>query len=254
MAFRHRLNGTVLALGALLAVGCDWPGKPDPAARERAAEELTSFAPLYRQNCVGCHGADGQLGPAPPLNDALFLAIVPEAELEGVIRNGRRGTPMPAFGIAAGGELSDMQLTALVQGLKSHWKSDEKFDEPLPPYLSSDGNDSTHEPGDRERGATLFAAACAGCHGENGRGEEGSDVANAIHEPAFLALISNQALRRIIITGRSDLGMPNFAGKDGRPDDFSTLTSPQIDDLVALLAQWRDERGQLPNPHLSNAP
>ena len=89
---------------------------------------------------------------------------------------------------------------------------------------------------------TLASPVAGG--GENGRGEEGSDVANAIHEPAFLALISNQALRRIIITGRSDLGMPNFAGKDGRPDDFSTLTSPQIDDLVALLAQWRDERGQ----------
>ncbi len=254
MASRYTLNGFVLALGALLAVGCDWPGKPDPATRQRAAEELTSFVPLYRQHCVGCHGADGQLGPAPPLNDALFLAIVPEAELERVIRRGRRGTPMPAFAIEAGGELSDRQVTALIQGLKSHWKSDEKFGGPLPPYLPAEGDDSTREPGDRKRGAMLFAVACAGCHGENGKGEEGSDVNNAIHEPAFLALISNQALRRIIITGRSDLGMPSFAGKDGRPDDFSTLTSPQIDDLVALLAQWRDEHGQLANPHLPNAP
>ena len=39
------------------------------------------FALLYATNCAGCHGADGRLGPAPPLNDPLFLAIVPDASL-----------------------------------------------------------------------------------------------------------------------------------------------------------------------------
>ena len=31
-----------------------------------------------------------------------------------------------------------------------------------------------------------------------------------MNEPDFLALVSDQALRRIIITGRPDLGMPNY--------------------------------------------
>ena len=61
----------------------------------------------------------------------------------------------------------------------------------------------------------------------------------AINDRAFLALISDQALRRIIITGRHDLGMPNYAQTDGRPDDFKPLTSEEIDELVALLASWR---------------
>ena len=57
---------------------------------ERASEELASstadhaphetsasFETLFKQNCSGCHGREGKLGPAPPLNDSLFLAIVP---------------------------------------------------------------------------------------------------------------------------------------------------------------------------------
>jgi hypothetical protein len=61
----------------------------------------------------------------------------------------------------------------------------------------------------------------------------------ALNDPAFLALISDQALRRLIITGRPDLGMPPFNGKAGRPPDFRALRSSDIDDLVALLRSWR---------------
>jgi cytochrome c oxidase cbb3-type subunit 3 len=227
----------------LLLLGCDLPGKPNPGSMTEASEKTTSFAALFRQNCAGCHGANGQLGPAPPLNDPLFLTIVTDAQLERVVRQGRRGTPMPAFGLAAGGALTDAQVTMLIEGIKSHWKTDEHFDQPPPEYLAAKGNGLQSAGGDRERGADVFSQACAGCHGENGRGGEGS--ADAINEPAFLALISNQALRRIIITGRPDLGMPDYSGRDGRPDDFRTLTSTQIDDLVALLASWRAAGGAI---------
>ena len=98
-------------------------------------------------------------------------------------------------------------------------------------------------PGSRERGAEVFARACAGCHGPNGAGiEHDGVVASAINVPAFLALISDQAIRRIIITGRPDLGMPNYAEHDGRPDDFQPLTSAEIDDLVALDRRLASDR------------
>ena len=74
------------------------------------------------------------------------------------------------------------------------------------------------------------------CHGDDGRGGE---RAGAVHDRAFLALISDQALRRIIITGRLDLGMPVYNDSDYRSPDFKPLTSEQIQDLVALLGRWR---------------
>ena len=55
----------------------------------------------------------------------------------------------------------------------------------------------------------------------------------------FLEIISDQELRRYAITGRPDLGMPPYDGKDSRPPDFQPLTSEEIDSLVALLACWR---------------
>ncbi len=42
-------------------------------------------------------------------------------------------------------------------------------------------------------------------------------------------------LRRLIITGRPDLKMPDYAQTDGRDDDFRPLTSDEINDLVGYL-------------------
>jgi mono/diheme cytochrome c family protein len=92
-----------------------------------------------------------------------------------------------------------------------------------------------------DAGARVFARACAGCHGPSGQGEKDGRASRggALNNPAFLALVSDQALRRLIITGRPDLGMPAYDGSDGRPPDFRALTPAQIDDLVALLKSWR---------------
>ena len=78
---------------SLLAAGCDLPGKPNaPTGRCRRTRSSIS-TPSTATHCAGCHGADGKLGPAPPLNDPLFLAIVPDAELRARHRRGRAVTP-----------------------------------------------------------------------------------------------------------------------------------------------------------------
>jgi cytochrome c oxidase cbb3-type subunit 3 len=198
--------------------------------------EVTDFEPLYAERCAGCHGVDGKLGPAPPLNDPVFLAIVPEAEVMRIIREGRSVTaaqksPMPAFARDKGGPLTEAQIQALAQGLKKRWQASSSKD--LPSYVAQ-------EKGSWEKGRSIFARACAGCHGSQGQGDpKGDEPAGAINDPAFLALISDQALRRIIITGRSDLGMPGYDNFMGRPADFESLSSSDMDDLVALLAHWR---------------
>jgi mono/diheme cytochrome c family protein len=221
----------LLPLLAALAAGCDLPGKP---RRPEPPDEAAQFNALYATRCAGCHGADGRLGPAPPLNDPLFLAIVPDEQLLRVISQGRavgpgQRTPMPAFARDRGGPLTAKEVEVVAKGIKVRWGGTPPEEEP-PPYLAP------KTAGDRERGAKLFDMACSACHGDNGQGGE---QAGAINNRAFLALISDQALRRIIITGRRDLSMPDYSNSEWRAPQFETLTSAEINDLVALLADWR---------------
>ena len=227
-------------LVAALAIGCDLPGKPNRADRPVPSDQVTDFGTLYRTHCAGCHGADGRLGPGPPLNDPLFLAIVSEKELSRVITEGRAVTPgqrspMPAFARDKGGPLTAAQIGALAEGIRKRWGPAKS----LPPDFTETGVCC----GDEHRGARVFARACAGCHGNDGEGvkREGK-LLRKINDPAFLALISDQAVRRYAITGRPDFGMPAYDGKAGRPPDFHPLTATDIDDLAALLACWRQGR------------
>ena len=257
---------------SLLTVGCHPPGRPDPADRPVPADQVMDFAVLYRKNCSGCHGAEGKLGPAPPLNDPLFRAIVPEEELAAIVTSGRENTLMPAFAKENGGPLTTAQIQVLVKeikgipyrlvekeeagdtppstpgengrrvdvvadagGISPRWGVREEPPKGVPSYRGC-------RDGTKQRGALVFARACAACHGEHGQGmENGGERRRVINDPVFLALISNQALRRYVITGRPDLGMPSYA--DARPQDphFMPLTDQEVTDLVALLASWRAE-------------
>jgi mono/diheme cytochrome c family protein len=227
-------KGRLLLLLTVLAAGCDLPGKPSEDDRPKRADQVVDFGILYGTRCAGCHGADGNLGPAPPLNDALFLALVPDAEMVRVIREGRAVTPgqkspMPAFARANGGPLTDAQVQALAEGIKQHWGPPASGSLPADLRLTGDKG------GDAKKGAVVFARACAGCHGKDGAGvERDGALLQRINDPAFLALISDQALRRIMITGRPDLGMPAYNDPDRPP-----VTAAEINDLVALLRSWR---------------
>jgi hypothetical protein len=103
--FRHGRSPWLICI-SLLAAGCDLPGKPDPKDRPIPAEKVLVFEALYNRNCAGCHGKDGKQGPAPPLNDPLFRAIVPVTDLEMVLSAGRPGTAMAPFAHGEGGPLS----------------------------------------------------------------------------------------------------------------------------------------------------
>jgi mono/diheme cytochrome c family protein len=233
------------------------------------ADQVANFDTLYKTNCAGCHGADGKLGPAPPLNDPLFLAIVPDPELLRVISGGRAVTPaqrspMPAFGLDKDGPptagpagvvvevreethagarlaspLTAAQVKVLAEGIKKRWGPPLSPAGEVPKYLAPKRAGEVKR--DEGAGKRVFGQFCAGCHGKEGEGvERDGRLRRKINDPAFLALISDQELRRYAITGRPDLGMPPFDGEDGRPkEDFKPLTSVEIDDLVALLAYWR---------------
>jgi len=223
-------------LAPLLLLGVVGCGRPNPADRPIRPQNILDFDKLFATNCAGCHGAGGTLGAAPPLADPLFLAIVSDASLSETVSKGRDGTLMPAFAIEQGGTLTPEQIKVLVQGIKQHWsaKPDDKLPTDLPAYALAASSDAPA--GDETRGGQVFARACATCHGDDGRGGE---HAGDIHSSAFLALTSEQFLRRIIITGRPELGMPDYRRLDGPPG--SALTPQDIDDVVALLRSWRTQ-------------
>lgn len=245
-----------LSLGSLslLLAGCDLPGRPTQAERPVPADKVVDFGILYRENCAGCHGTDGQLGPAPPLNDPLFRAIVPEDELQSIVTKGRNKTLMPAFAKENGGPLTAAQIQVLVKEIKGipyktvegrdvapKWGIPDAPPKDVPSYRAPPAGSEGGVAGKKERGALAFARACAHCHGDHGQGvERDGETVRTIHDPVFLALISNQALRRYVITGRPDLGMPNYGE---RHDDlhFMALTDQEVADLVTLLASWRRE-------------
>ena len=235
-------SGSLRSLVALLS-GCDPPGKPNSADRPVPPEKVLEFATLFKTNCAGCHGADGEFGPAPPLNDSLFRSIVPAKELERVVSSGRPGTPMPAFALANGGTLTAAQIRVLVYeikgipyrladvgegkenerqpvrdaaGIAPQWGFPKSVAANTPSYLSPTST-PIRTSADCERiRKTVFARACAGCHGEFGKG---GVEAGPINDPSFLALTSDQALRRS--HGAIDLGT------QGDPTWGCPITRPQ---------------------------
>ena len=85
----------------------------------------------------------------------------------------------------------------------------------------------------------MFARACADCHGGQGQGGETTGGRSAHQRTGFPGPHQRPGAAAHHHHRPARLGMPSFAGTTvGRPIS-SPLTSAEIDDLVALLASWR---------------
>lgn len=221
------------AIACAALAGCDsLPGKPREADRPLRPSEVTDFAELWGTNCAGCHGADGDHGSSTPLANPVYLASSSDVAIRGATADGIPGTTMPAFATSRGGSLTDRQIDLLVQGLRSRWGRPVS---PNPPAI----DDATA--GDAGRGAAVFAARCANCHGRDGTGDA---KAGSVVDPAYLQLVSDRALRVATIAGRPDFGMPDWRGESGR----DPLDAGQVADVVAWMASKR------PAPIVATAP
>jgi mono/diheme cytochrome c family protein len=216
---------TILALGASCPPP---PGKPAIEDRWMPPSQVTDFRQLYAQNCAGCHGADGRMGGARPLNDPLYLAYAGADVLREAVAKGVPGTAMPGFAQTSGGNLTDRQIDSLVQGMNAQWGRPEDFKSvDLPPYRPESA-----DAGDPRRGALAFRTNCSQCHGAEGKG---GLSAGAIIDPNYLTLVSDQSLRSTIVAGRPDLGMPDWRSRlPGQP-----MSAQEISDVTAWLASQR---------------
>lgn len=227
-----RLVVAIIILSIAWASGCDrLPGKPLEKDKWVAPAQIADFDQLYGQSCSGCHGADGRLGAARPLNDPLYLNLVSPDDLRRVIKQGMPSTTMPAFGQQFGGSLTDAQVDLIVEQMRTRWgRPDEFKDVTLPPYSVQESTGSGA--GDPQRGAGVYGVYCAQCHGADGTG---GPKGGSIVDPNFLRLVSDQSLRTTVIAGRQDVGKPDWrANLPGRP-----MSSGEISDVVAWIEAQR---------------
>jgi cytochrome c oxidase cbb3-type subunit 3 len=229
--FRHLY--LISALGAALLAGllsgCGTPhGQPRSGSETLAPREVLEFSALYAENCAACHGKEGRGAAAIALADPVYLAVVDEATMLKVIAGGVRGTAMPAFAESAGGLLTSKQIDAITQGIRSRWSRPGILDGANPPSYAA------KSAGDGQRGEGVYKTWCESCHGADGRG---GSKGSAITNDSFLALVSDQGLRTMVIAGRPELGAPDWRGNvRGKP-----MSDQEVTDVVAWLASRRSQ-------------
>ena len=190
-------------------------------AAERLAAEKTGQE-LYTENCVACHGKSGEGGVGPAMNERGLLESTADEAFFNLIRTGVPGTLMPAWGQTLGGPFTDEQVSHIVAFIRA-WQPSAPVIEPRV------------EAADPARGAAIYSRTCFVCHGEDG---EGTGIAPPLNDPERLQKLDDAWYRSTIIRGRPAKGMPTWG----------TVLSPlQINDVVALLAAWREGKTVVAN-------
>jgi len=97
--------------------------------------------------------------------------------------------------------------------------------------------------------AALYGLNCAGCHGQEGKGNSALALAN----PVYLAIASDDTIRRATASGVRGSLMPAFAKSAG-----GTLTDEQIEIVVReMRARWANSNataGATPPPYAATEP
>jgi cytochrome c oxidase cbb3-type subunit 3 len=233
MKFAARAILPLIPLTLLVgSLGCNWKvGPPNDQDELMRPENVASFDRLYKQNCSACHGENGSGGPALDLANPNYQALVDDASLKRWITSGMPGTQMPAFGESAGGFLTPQQVDVLVAGMRARWNRKDNTTEDMPPYTSS-------AVGNVEDGQNIYRVGCSSCH------QQGQQK---ITDVSYLALVSDQSLRTIVIAGRPDLGHPDWKQvRHGQP-----MTDQNVSDVIAYLHSLRSDTPGQPHPETS---
>lgn len=229
---RSRVNAVVSLICLALLVGCHRRiGEPEDQEELLRPENVVSFDRLYKANCSACHGENGAGGPAIDLSNPNYQALVDDDSMRRWITSGMPGTQMPAFGVSAGGFLTPKQVDVLIAGMHRRWSSRTVCKSDMPPYQAS-------RLGSSDRGNEIFHTSCSSCH------QQGNQK---VTDAGYLALVSDQSLRTIVIAGRPDLWHPDWRQvRPGQP-----LADQDVSDIVAYLHSLRSETPGQPYPDTS---
>ncbi len=179
--------GVALSLFSAVFVAAYWVIEPDrlnDKTDEFYTESLEHGRALYTANCATCHGADASGGSAPnpydpdapwPAPSLVNLAaryadsdIVADVEefTTTTIKQGRPGTPMPAWGAAYQGPLNDIEVQSIVDYLLAIQEGD------------APEADAQAFQGAMGEGDAIYANNCARCHGDELQGQVGPQLLN----------------------------------------------------------------------------
>ena len=149
-----RTCSLVLLLSAVLQAQHSVQNEKNPLVGNATA--VAAGKRLYSQACVSCHGAEARGDRAPALATGNFTHGAADGELFLNIRNGIKGTQMPAF---------------------ASFTSDQTWQ--LVTYLRSlAGTVTAKVDGDAVAGKTTYELECVSCHQVKGLGPDLSRITN----------------------------------------------------------------------------
>jgi putative heme-binding domain-containing protein len=209
---------------------------------------------LYMENCVECHGPEGDVVPDVDLGHGRFRRATTDPELVGIVLRGIPNTAMPP------NNFSEAQASAIVQ------------------FLRAKARRAAATAGNVTNGLAIFTGKgnCASCHRVNGSGSRlgpdlsevgrlrhSTDIESAILDPDAVIVPSNRFVRLVTrdgatITGRllnqdaftvqlldakeqlrtlmrADLKEFAFIDKSPMPSFRGKLSPQEITDLVSYL-------------------
>lgn len=188
-------------------------------------EQLTLGAQLFADNCVVCHGQNGE-GRVGATLAKDWPSIRPELTVRTIIEQGVPGSVMPAWGQEHGGPFSSNEVDALLTYILS-WQTGELPDlMPMPTATLRPALSPVPEvEGDPNRGGVLFGENCAMCHGANAEGRIGATLAKA-----WPGIRPDLNIKSTIANGIAGSAMPAWSQENGGP-----LTEQDLNDLVAFV-------------------
>ncbi|MCP4311092.1 MAG: c-type cytochrome [Bacteroidetes bacterium] len=210
-------------LGSLLAVIRSWStARPQGGEMILPEPNLEEGALRYHFLCHRCHGEFGEGETGPSIINADFLEAAGNNFLYGTIAEGRENTAM--FGWSS--DVYDQERLGLqdISNIIGFMRKSAR--EPLT-YIFPGSN-----PGDRARGAEVFARRCAECHGASGEGTK----APALNNQEFLSAASNGFLMATMTIGRKGTAMPSWGYGSG---EFPVLSGEDRKDVVAHIRSWQ---------------
>lgn len=185
-------------------------------------------AQIYAENCAVCHGEDGQ-GRIGATLAKDWPSIRPDLRVRDTIERGIPGTLMPAWGQVSGGPFNEREIDALVFYILS-WQSGG------PIYIFPTQTPGVHfaltpppgVTGDPNRGALLYAGNCAVCHGVEGEGRVGANLAKD-----WPSIRPDLLVKSTIENGVEGSVMPAWSQEHGGP-----LPEQDINNIVAFILTW----------------